>query len=166
MTLCAACHLLSRWFLSRLILRPWRWVRYVTRKRRLTFNRLYGVISQKVVSALHMHRCENLRSCRWILSSSLHPVSLMCIFILIIFHLCRGYPGCLFRSDSSIEMLYPPLTSSVGSPCHTHLILLDLMTLMTVGDEYMLWSSSLCSFLRCLVASSLLDPNIPSAPSC
>jgi hypothetical protein len=39
--------LLSRWFLARLILRPWRWRRQVPLKRRLTFNGLQGVISQK-----------------------------------------------------------------------------------------------------------------------
>jgi hypothetical protein len=33
-----ACHLLSRWFLARFILRPWRWRRHVPPKRRLTFN--------------------------------------------------------------------------------------------------------------------------------
>jgi hypothetical protein len=33
----------------RLILRPWRWRRYVPPKRRLTFNGLYGVISHKMV---------------------------------------------------------------------------------------------------------------------
>jgi hypothetical protein len=34
----SACHLLSYWFLTRLILRPWRWRRYIPPKRRLTFN--------------------------------------------------------------------------------------------------------------------------------
>jgi hypothetical protein len=47
-TRCSACHLLSRWFLCRLILRPWRWRRYVPPKRRLTFNGLH-IISQKIV---------------------------------------------------------------------------------------------------------------------
>jgi hypothetical protein len=49
-----ACHILSRCFLEWLILRPWRWKRYVPPKRRLTFNGLYGDISH--------HRCENLKS--------------------------------------------------------------------------------------------------------
>jgi hypothetical protein len=40
--------MLSRWFLARLILRPWRWRRHVLPKRRLTFNGLHGVISQKI----------------------------------------------------------------------------------------------------------------------
>jgi hypothetical protein len=48
-TYSTACHLLSRWFLARLILRSWRWRRYVPQKRRLTFNGLHGVIAQKTV---------------------------------------------------------------------------------------------------------------------
>jgi hypothetical protein len=44
----SACHLYSRWFFARLILRPWRWKRHVPQKRRLTFNGLHGVISQKI----------------------------------------------------------------------------------------------------------------------
>jgi hypothetical protein len=42
----SACHLLSRWFLPRLIFQPWKW-RHVPPKRRLTFHRLYVIISQK-----------------------------------------------------------------------------------------------------------------------
>jgi hypothetical protein len=34
----SACHLLSRWFLARLILWPWRWRRYIPPKYRLIFN--------------------------------------------------------------------------------------------------------------------------------
>jgi hypothetical protein len=43
-----ACHLLSRWFLARLIFRPWRWRRYVLPKLLSTFNGLHGIISQKI----------------------------------------------------------------------------------------------------------------------
>jgi hypothetical protein len=52
----SACHLLSRWFLARLILGPWRRTWYVLLKRRLTFKGLHGVIA-------HNHCCENLKSC-------------------------------------------------------------------------------------------------------
>jgi hypothetical protein len=44
-----ARHLLPRWYLAWLILRPWAWRRHVPPKRRLTFNGLHGVISQKIV---------------------------------------------------------------------------------------------------------------------
>jgi hypothetical protein len=44
-----SCHLLSRWYLGRLLLRPWGWRRYVLPKCQLTFNGLFGVISQMMV---------------------------------------------------------------------------------------------------------------------
>jgi hypothetical protein len=44
-----ACHLHSRWYLSRFILRPWRWRWHLSLKRPLTFNGLHGIISQKMV---------------------------------------------------------------------------------------------------------------------
>jgi hypothetical protein len=45
----SVCHLLSRWFLARVILRPWSCMRYVPPKRRLTFKGIHGVISQKIL---------------------------------------------------------------------------------------------------------------------
>jgi hypothetical protein len=39
------CHLLSRWYLAQLTLRPWRWRRYVPPKRRLTFNGIHCATS-------------------------------------------------------------------------------------------------------------------------
>jgi hypothetical protein len=44
----SVCHLLSGWFLAWLIILSWTWRRYVPLKRRLTFNGLHGVISQKI----------------------------------------------------------------------------------------------------------------------
>jgi hypothetical protein len=45
----SAFHLLSRWFLARFILLPWKWRKYIPPKRHLTLNGIQGVISQKTV---------------------------------------------------------------------------------------------------------------------
>jgi hypothetical protein len=47
-TIISACHLLSRWYLARLIL-PQRYRRYIPPKRRFTFNGLHDVTSQMIV---------------------------------------------------------------------------------------------------------------------
>jgi hypothetical protein len=51
----SACHLLSRWFPTRLILRTWRWRRHVPPKGRLTFNGLHGVIFQEIELCCQKH---------------------------------------------------------------------------------------------------------------
>jgi hypothetical protein len=52
----STCHLLSRWFLARLILRPWRWRRHVPLKSLLTFKGLHGIIYRKTTSLSLMLR--------------------------------------------------------------------------------------------------------------
>jgi hypothetical protein len=53
----------------------------------------------------------------------------------------------------------PPIRAT----CSVHRALLDLVILIILGEEYKLWTSSLCSFLQPHVASSLFGPNICSS---
>jgi hypothetical protein len=56
-----SCHLLSRWYLARLIPWPWKWKWHVSLKMLLHFQwTTWRYIPQDII--LHNHRCENLKS--------------------------------------------------------------------------------------------------------
>ena len=81
--------------------------------------------------------------------------------ILILFsHLLLVLLRKLFHSGFLTKTLYTSLLSPIRAKCSAHLILLDLITRITFGEEYRSWSSSLCSSLHPAVVSSLLGPNI------
>jgi hypothetical protein len=87
-----------------------------------------------------------------------HPVSLRSILILFT-HLRLGLPSGLFPSGFHTNILYAFLLSPIRTTCSAHLIVLDLIILIILGEEYKLWSSTLCSFLQPPVTSSLFGPN-------
>ena len=75
-------------------------------------------------------------------------------------HLCLGLPSGFFPSGFPTNILYTPLLSPIRATFPAHLILLSLITLTILGEEYRSLSSSLCSLLHSPITLSLLGPNV------
>jgi hypothetical protein len=76
-------------------------------------------------------------------------------------HLLLGVSTGLFPSGLQTNILYAFLFSKITATCPVHYILLNSIILNILGEEYKLWSSSLCSCLHPPVTSFLFGPNIP-----
>ena len=99
--------------------------------------------TRKFITALTSVRHQCLSWASPIQSIYPHPTSWRSILILST-HLRLGLPSGLFPSGIHTKTLYNPLSSPICATCPTHLIHLDFITRTILGDDYKLFSSSLC----------------------
>jgi len=115
--------------------------------------------TRRFITALTSFRHISLSWASPIQSIYPHPTSWRYILILST-HLRLDLPSCLLPSGFPTKNLYTPLSSPIRTTCPAYLILLDFITRTILGEEYISFSSSLCSLLHSHVTSSLLSRNI------
>jgi hypothetical protein len=81
----------------------------------------------------------SISSARWIQSTPnlISPTSILALST----HLHLGFPTDLFPSGVLVSIVYAIVFSPIRATCSPHLILLDLIVLIILGEEYKLCSS-------------------------
>jgi len=77
----------------------------------------------------------------------------------VIFSFTPSLTSGLFPSGFPTKILYALLVSPMCATFSIHLIILYLITLITLGEAYKLWSSSLCRLASCF-AHKVMVPSI------
>jgi hypothetical protein len=86
-----------------------------------------------------------------------HPISVRST-VIFPSHLPLDLSLCLFPSRFPTKIVYAFLISPMRATCLTRLILIQLLIVIPLGEEYNLRISSLCSFLHPLATFSLTRP--------
>jgi hypothetical protein len=177
----------SCWFRVRLLLPPWSWRQTIPPKCPLAFNGLHCLTSpthslrelSPSWGAANCGATQKLTSILWNpkvhyrvhkslpvvpILRQMNPIHTIPSYLKSILILSTNIrlvlPSGLLPSVFPTNTLHAFLLSHVPFTCAVNLILLDLIILIMLREEYKLWSPSLCSFFQPPVTSTFFGLNI------